>query len=188
MLQSNLVFPFTVLSVVFYSMCLNTICRFHYHALLFVLKPFVKVLKLGLFLVFPPLDMPLCDEVYVAEIPSLRFVSSPSRTSLQSVLVVESALLRAIQVNNRNEVPIPSNKFQTGIPFLSILQEGLESLKQLYKNFRLTTLSKALPPSHLSTPLLFIYPALPSGSSVRPPASPSGSSSEPCPYFASSEV
>lgn len=68
-------------------MCLNTICRFHYHALLFVLKPFVKVLKLGLFLVFPPPDMPPCDEVFVAEMQPLLFISSPSRPYLQSVSV-----------------------------------------------------------------------------------------------------
>ncbi|KFP53035.1 hypothetical protein N323_09843, partial [Cathartes aura] len=87
---------------------------------------------LSLFIGFPPLDMPLCNVVYVAEIPSLFFIISPSGTSLQIVLVLESALRRAIHINNYREVPNPSNKFGTGIQFFSILQEGLGSLKQLY--------------------------------------------------------
>ncbi|KFV40953.1 hypothetical protein N328_06841, partial [Gavia stellata] len=87
---------------------------------------------LGLFIGFPPLDIPLCNAVYVAEVPSLFFIISPSGTSPQIVLVLESALHRAIHINNYKEVPNPSNKFRTGFPFFSILQEGLGSLKQLY--------------------------------------------------------
>ncbi|KFQ09510.1 hypothetical protein N329_10461, partial [Haliaeetus albicilla] len=83
---------------------------------------------LGLFIGFPPLDMPLCNVVYVAEIPSLFFIIIPSGTSLQIVVVLESALHRAIAINNCRGVPNPSNKFGTGIPFFSILQEGLGSL------------------------------------------------------------
>ncbi|KFZ65190.1 hypothetical protein N338_04851, partial [Podiceps cristatus] len=87
---------------------------------------------LGLFIGFPPLDMPLCNASYVAKIPSLFFIISPSRTSLKIVIVLESALHRAIHINNYREVPNPSNKFGTGIPFFSILQEGFGSLQQLY--------------------------------------------------------
>lgn len=119
---------------------------------------------------------------------NLYFSSAAPQGLTCRVSVLESALHEAIQANSWKEAPIPSNKFQTGIPFLSILQEGLESPKQLYKNFRLTTLSEVLSPSHLSTPLPFIYSLFSRGSSVRPPASPSGGSSEPCPCFASSEV
>ncbi|KFP64100.1 hypothetical protein N322_02233, partial [Cariama cristata] len=92
---------------------------------------------LGLFIGFPPLDVPLCNAVYVAEIPSLFFSSSPPGTSLQTVLVLEPALHRAIHINNYKEIPNPSNKFGTGIPFFSILQEGLGSLKGLCTNFGL---------------------------------------------------
>ncbi|KFV01201.1 hypothetical protein N339_11118, partial [Pterocles gutturalis] len=88
----------------------------------------------GLFLVFPPLNMPLCNAVYVAEIPYLFFIISPSGTSLQIVVVLESALPRAIYTNNYRDVPNPSSKFGTGIPFFSILWEDLGNLKQLYKN------------------------------------------------------
>ncbi|KFV89456.1 hypothetical protein N327_04968, partial [Fulmarus glacialis] len=104
---------------------------------------------LGLFIGFPPLDMPLCNVVYVAEIPSLFYIISPSETSLQIVLVLESTLHRAIHINNYRGVPNPSHNFVTGIPFFSILQEGLGSLKQLYK--KLTTLK-----SYTSIP--FMYP------------------------------
>ncbi|KFW69758.1 hypothetical protein AS28_02435, partial [Pygoscelis adeliae] len=84
---------------------------------------------LGLFIGFPPLNMPLCNAVYVAEIPSLFFIISPSGTYMQIVLVLESTPCRAVHINNYREVPNPSNKFRTGIPFFSILQEGLGSLK-----------------------------------------------------------
>lgn len=61
--------------------------------------------------------MPLCNVVYVAEIPSLFFIINPSGTSLQIVVLLESALHRAIHINNYRGVPNPSNKFGTGIPF-----------------------------------------------------------------------
>lgn len=73
--------------------------------------------------------MPRCNAVYVAEIPSLFFMISPLGTSQQLVLVLESALCRAIHINNDKEVPNPSNKFGTGIHFF--LQVGLGKLKQL---------------------------------------------------------
>jgi len=79
--------------------------------------------------------MPLCNGVYVAEIPSLFFIIIPQGTSLQIVLVLESPLHREIHINNYREVSNPSNKFRTGILFFSILQEGLGSLKQLYEKF-----------------------------------------------------
>lgn len=97
----------------------------------FVLKPFVKVLKWGLFIGFPPSNMPLCSAVYVAKIPSLFFISSPLGTSLQIVLVLEPAPCRTFRINNHKGILNPSNKFRTGIPFFSVLQEGLGSLKQL---------------------------------------------------------
>ncbi|KFW91995.1 hypothetical protein N336_04842, partial [Phalacrocorax carbo] len=90
-----------------------------------------------LFIGFPPLDMPLFNAVYVAEIPSLLFIISPSGTSLQIVLLLESALHMAIHINNYREVPNLSNTFRRGNPFFSILQEGLGSLKQLYKKFHI---------------------------------------------------
>lgn len=82
---------------------------------------------------------------------NLYFSSAAPQGLACRVSVLESALHGAIQVNSCKEAPIPSNKFQSGIPFLSILQDGSGSPKQLYKNFRLTTFSEALPP-------LFKYP------------------------------
>ncbi|KFO91073.1 hypothetical protein N320_01567, partial [Buceros rhinoceros silvestris] len=81
----------------------------------------------GLFIGSPSLDVPLCNAVYVAEIPSLFFITSPSATPLQIVLLLESALHGAIRRNNYKEVPNP-NKFRTGVSFFSILREGLGSL------------------------------------------------------------
>ncbi|KFV93409.1 hypothetical protein N326_03478, partial [Eurypyga helias] len=92
---------------------------------------------MGLFIGFPPLDLPLCNTVCEAEIQSLVFSSSPSGTSLRIICVLESALRKEIHINSYKEVPNPSNKFGTGIPFFSILQEGFGSLKHLYTNFRL---------------------------------------------------
>ncbi|KFQ40240.1 hypothetical protein N332_08330, partial [Mesitornis unicolor] len=101
-----------------------------------------------LFIGFPPLNMSLCNVVYVVEIPSLFFIISPSGTSLQIVLVLESAVHRTIHINNYRDFSNPSDKFRTGIQIFSILQEGLGSLKQLYKKFRFRRY----------TPMPFMYP------------------------------
>lgn len=112
--------------------------------------------------------MPLCSAVYVAKIPSLFFISSPLGTSLQIVLVLEPAPCRTFCINNHKGILNPSNKFRTGI-FLCLAGRPWKP-QAAEGNFRSITLSKVIPPSHLCTQLLFPYPALPSGSSLRPPA------------------